>query len=81
MEIGGLKIEPGDLLHGDQHGILKVPFEVASGIPAVSRELQEREQRVIAMCRSADFSLDKLREFFRGPSPEVKEGNAGRTKE
>jgi 4-hydroxy-4-methyl-2-oxoglutarate aldolase len=65
VEIGGLRIEPGDLLHGDQHGILKVPFEVASGIPAVARELQEKEERLIAMCRSADFSLDKLRELFR----------------
>ncbi len=64
VEIGGLKIEPGDLLHGDRHGILKVPIELASGIPAVARELQEQEQRIIAACRSADFSLDKLRRLF-----------------
>ena len=81
VEIGGLKVEPGDLLHGDQHGILKVPFEIASGIPAVAKQLQEKEQRVIAVCRSADFSLDKLREFFRGSNPELKENNAGRIKE
>lgn len=81
VEIGGLKIEPGDLLHGDQHGILKVPIEIASGIPAVARELLEKEQRLIAMCRSDDFSLDKLRELFRRLNLEPKEENAGRTKE
>ncbi|MGB7846106.1 MAG: RraA family protein [Candidatus Acidiferrum sp.] len=81
VEVGGLRVEPGDLLHGDEHGILKVPFEIASGILAVARQLQEKEQQIIAMCRSADFSLDKLVEFFRGPDPEVEESDAGRTKE
>jgi len=80
VEIGGLNIEPGDLLHGDRHGILKVPFEIASNIPAMAREIQEKEERVIAMCRSADFSLDKLRELFRSLNREPKEVNAGRAK-
>jgi regulator of RNase E activity RraA len=74
VEIGGLRIEPGDLLHGDQHGILKIPFETASKIPAIARDIQEKEQGVIAMCRSTDFSLEKLRDVFRGldsePNPE-----------
>lgn len=81
VEIGGLRIEPGDLLHGDQHGILKVPFEIASGIPAIAQEIQEREQRLIALCRSADFSLDKLRELFRGLHPGPKEQNSRRAKD
>ena len=79
--IAGLRIEPGDLLHADQHGILKVPLAIASGIPAVARELQEKEQRLIAMCRSADFSLDKLRDLFRGLNLEPKEDNPVRIKE
>jgi hypothetical protein len=33
------------------------------------------------MCRSADFSLDKVRELFRGLNPEPKEDNIGRVKE
>jgi len=81
VEIGGLRIEPGDLLHGDQHGILKVPFEIAPRIPAVAQKLQEREQRLIAMCRSADFSLDKLHDLFRSLNHESKEENTGRIKE
>jgi regulator of ribonuclease E activity RraA/HMG-CHA aldolase family protein len=81
VEIGGLRIEPGDLLHGDQHGILKVPLEIARDIPAKAREIKEKEQRVIAMCRSGDFSLDKLRELFRGLNTEPKDENTGRIKE
>jgi 4-hydroxy-4-methyl-2-oxoglutarate aldolase len=78
VEIGGLRIEPGDLLHGDRHGILKVPVEIASNIPAVSRRLEENEQRVIAICRSVEFSLDRLREFLRELNLESKEKNSDR---
>ena len=80
VEIGGLKIEPGDLLHGDQHGILKVPFEIASNIPAIARDIQEKEERAIAICRSADFSLEKLREVFRSLNTESKAANTGRVR-
>lgn len=80
VEIGGLKVEPGDLLHGDRHGILKVPLEIAEEIPAVARQIQEKEERLTAMCRSADFSLDKLRELFRSLNCEPKEVNFGRVK-
>jgi regulator of RNase E activity RraA len=80
VEIGGLRIEPGDLLHGDQHGILKIPFETASKIPAIARDIQEKEQRVIAMCRSSDFSLEKLREVFHGLDSEPKPENTGRSR-
>ena len=80
VEIGGLKVEPGDLLHGDRHGILKVPLEIAAEIPAVARQIQEKEERLIAMCRSADFSLDKLRELFRSLNSEPKVVNFGRVK-
>lgn len=80
VELGGLRIEPGDLLHGDRHGILKVPLEIAAEIPAVVRQIQEKEERLIAMCRSADFSLDKLRELFRSLAPELKEVDFGRAK-
>ena len=81
VEIGGLKIEPGDLLHGDQHGILKVPLEIAPRIPAVSHQLQEREQGLIAVCRSADFSLDKLHEFLRGLNTQPKLENSSRVED
>lgn len=80
VEIGGLTIEPGDLLHGDQHGILKVPFEIASNIPAIARDIQEKEERVIAMCRTADFSLEKLREVFHSLNIEPKEARNSRVR-
>jgi regulator of RNase E activity RraA len=31
VKVDGLEIHPGDLLHGDQHGLLNVPKEIAAG--------------------------------------------------
>ncbi len=61
VEIGGLKINSGDLLHGDLHGIQSVPLDIAARIPAVAAKMIAEEQALIALCRSPDFSLDKLR--------------------
>jgi regulator of RNase E activity RraA len=61
VELGGLKIDSGNLLHGDLHGVQCVPLEIAPEIPAVAARLAAKEQSLIALCRSPDFSLEKLR--------------------
>jgi regulator of RNase E activity RraA len=61
IEIGGLKIQSGDLLHGDLHGVQSIPLGLAARIPPVAEQIAAREQALIALCRSRDFSLEKLR--------------------
>jgi regulator of RNase E activity RraA len=61
VEVGGLKIATGDLLHGDQHGIVQIPFEVAEKIPETVARIRERERSIVSYCKSADFNLDGLR--------------------
>lgn len=58
--IGGLKITPGDLLHGDINGIHSIPFSIASQLPALVDAIAARESELIALCRAPDFSADKL---------------------
>ncbi|MBS0581042.1 MAG: RraA family protein [Proteobacteria bacterium] len=61
VKIGGLTIQSGDLLHGDLHGVQSVPLAIAPQIPAVAARMVAREQALIALCRSPDFTLAKLR--------------------
>jgi 4-hydroxy-4-methyl-2-oxoglutarate aldolase len=63
--IGGLKINAGDLLHGDQHGLLSVPRNIAAEIPAVAAKLAEKENKLIALCRSRNFTLEQLSEAVK----------------
>ncbi len=68
VKVGGLEVRPGDLLHGDRHGVLTVPKAIAAEIPAVADRLRQEEQRVIDFCRSQGFSVDKLRQVLKGLS-------------
>jgi 4-hydroxy-4-methyl-2-oxoglutarate aldolase len=65
VNVGGLEVRPGDLLHGDRHGLLTVPKEIAAEIPPVAARLREGEQRVIDSCRSQEFSVEKLRQALK----------------
>jgi len=65
VKVGGLQIQPGDLVHGDCHGVQTIPFEIADKVPAVAREIRQRRHQVIGLRRSADFSLEKLRQVIR----------------
>ncbi len=66
VEIGGLTVHPGDLLHADAHGVLSVPLDIAGQIAAVADAIVQRERRVLELCRSPGFSLEKLRDAVKG---------------
>jgi 4-hydroxy-4-methyl-2-oxoglutarate aldolase len=59
--VGGLRIAPGDLIHGDMHGVLRVPLNIANEIPALVGKIREQERRVIQYCLSPKFNIGDLR--------------------
>ena len=61
VEVGGLKIRPGDLVHGDR-GIQTIPLQIAAKVPAVAREIPQRRHHLVGLCRSGEFSVSSLRE-------------------
>ncbi len=65
IEVGGMEVRPGNLLHGDRHGVLTVPETIARDIPQAAAKLQQAEQAVVDFCQSPDFSVDKLREVMK----------------
>ena len=61
VEIGGLRIRSGDLLHGDLHGVQSIPLGIAAQIPPIAAQISARKRELIALCHSPEFSLEKLR--------------------
>jgi len=61
VEVAGLKIKSGDLLHGDLHGVQSIPLDIADKVPAVAAKIAAHEQALVALCRSSEFTLEKLR--------------------
>lgn len=66
IRVGGMQVQPGDLLYGDRHGVLSVPRQIAAEIPRVAAQLVERNHQVMAVCASPAFSVEKLRQALRG---------------
>lgn len=69
VEIGGLKIASGDLIHGDRHGVQTVPRAIAGDIPAMAEKLRREERLLIDYCHSPDFSIDGLDALFTRVRP------------
>lgn len=61
VEIEGLRIRSGDLLHGDLHGVQEIPLDIAARLPQAAAKIIAEEQALIALCRAPDFSIQKLR--------------------
>ena len=68
VTIGGMLVHSEDLLHGDRHGVINVPKEIAPEIPAAAGRLRRAEERIISVCESDHFSLEKLREVIKEPN-------------
>jgi 4-hydroxy-4-methyl-2-oxoglutarate aldolase len=60
VEIAGLAVRPGDLIHGDLHGVQTIPLEIAEGVPAKALQILEQRKKLISFCQSDEFSLSSL---------------------
>jgi 4-hydroxy-4-methyl-2-oxoglutarate aldolase len=65
VRVGGLNISPGELVQGDLHGVQTIPLEIADRVPAKARDILKRRERLIDLCRSDDFSLEKLQQVMK----------------
>lgn len=60
VDIFGLVIHSGDLLVADRHGVVSIPAQLLSELPAVAEDLQRRRRKFVDFCCSPNFSLDRL---------------------
>ena len=71
VKVGGVWISPGDLVHGDQHGVVIIPPEVAAAIPDAVKAVEIEERQIIEACRAPDFSLERLKAVYRRVRPKA----------
>lgn len=55
--VGGLRIQPGDLLHADANGIVQIPHALASGVAQLCLPFMQAEEITLS--------------YLRGPNPTV----------
>lgn len=69
VKVGGLVVNPGDLILGDQHGVISIPLDVAREVPKAAQMMEDWERRVINFCKSKEFTVDGARELFMNQRP------------
>jgi len=61
VQVAGLVVQPGDLLHGDENGLLLVPRGIETSLPAKVEEVRSRERKLMDYIRGPEFNLKGLR--------------------
>jgi 4-hydroxy-4-methyl-2-oxoglutarate aldolase len=64
IQILGVELKPGDLLHGDENGLFRIPAGALGGVEAAVERVRARERRLMEFMRSPEFSVEKLKGRF-----------------
>jgi regulator of RNase E activity RraA len=60
VAVAGMRVEHGDIVHGDEHGVLQIPAGALPGIFAKAELIREDERNVVGWTKSAEFSVPRL---------------------
>ena len=66
VHVGGVQVNPGDLLHGDRNGVTTIPNEIASEVAHACAELVAAEQIVLDYLKRAGHQSEGLRGSTEG---------------
>ena len=61
VNVAGMTVNDGDVVHADRHGAVVVPREAVGKIPAVVDLLTRREAVILGAARSDGFDIDTLK--------------------
>jgi len=65
VTIGGVTVNPGDLLLGDKHGVISIPKDIVKDLPDAIAKVEAGEKEIIDVCKDQNFSPEKLKDILR----------------
>jgi regulator of RNase E activity RraA len=60
VEVHGMTVRHGDLVHADRHGAVVIPVEAAPRLPEAIELCGRREAPILAAARAPGFTVEKL---------------------
>ena len=60
VNVFGMEVHEGDLVHADRHGALVIPTEVIPDLQAAIQKLLDTEQLILGPAREEGFNFEKL---------------------
>ena len=64
VEVLGMTVHPGALLHGDENGVITVPEENRESLSAAIEQVLSNERKLLEFVRQPDFRASRLRGRF-----------------
>jgi regulator of RNase E activity RraA len=64
VEVLGMTVHPGALLHGDENGIISIPGEKRESLPEAIEQVLTSERKLLEFVRQDDFKAASLRKRF-----------------
>ena len=64
VDMGGVRVCPGDLMRGDADGVVSIPREHEDEVLRIAEEIERAEQQIRAAVRTG-MRLDEARRQFR----------------
>jgi regulator of RNase E activity RraA len=58
VQICGMEVRPGDILHGDENGLITVPAGIEDRLPAAVDQVRATERSLMDWIKSDQFNLD-----------------------
>ena len=65
VQVKGITVATGDLIHADRHGALVIPPEVIPRLEAAIRSMQDSEHLILGPAREPGFNFEKLEKAWR----------------
>jgi regulator of RNase E activity RraA len=65
ISVGGMDVEPGDLLHGDESGVVKVPIVIADAVIEQVEKVREVEKKLFDRVNPS-LPLEEIKKLILG---------------
>ena len=70
VDVAGMRVRDGDLIHADQHGAVVIPHDVATQVKAAAEQIGRRERVLIEASHQPGFNIEKFRKA-QGDAAEI----------
>ena len=70
INVSGMRVSSGDLIHADQHGAVVIPIDKAAEVPEAAAAIARKERVIISAAQEDGFNFERLRRAW-GESAEV----------
>lgn len=61
VQVCGMMVRPGDLLHGDENGLISVPSGLRERLPELADRVRAKEKMVLDYLKGEEVTLDGIR--------------------